>query len=65
MLKYNPAERISAKAALDHPYFDSLDKSQFWPLPNYWSGFSLEFWSWWLKFIVLVSYAVCFRKICT
>ncbi|KAF3444327.1 hypothetical protein FNV43_RR14017 [Rhamnella rubrinervis] len=29
MLKYDPAERISAKAALDHPYFDSLDKSQF------------------------------------
>lgn len=29
MLKYNPAERISAKAALDHPYFDSLDKSQY------------------------------------
>ncbi|WVY90378.1 hypothetical protein V8G54_035892 [Vigna mungo] len=29
MLKYNPSERISAKAALDHPYFDSLDKSQF------------------------------------
>ncbi|XLS93628.1 hypothetical protein HN51_069636 [Arachis hypogaea] len=29
MLKYNPAERISAKAALNHPYFDSLDKSQF------------------------------------
>ncbi|XP_010504209.1 PREDICTED: cyclin-dependent kinase B1-1-like [Camelina sativa] len=29
LLKYNPAERISAKAALDHPYFDSLDKSQF------------------------------------
>ncbi|KAL0844525.1 hypothetical protein Bca101_017771 [Brassica carinata] len=29
MLRYNPAERISAKAALDHPYFDSLDKSQF------------------------------------
>ncbi|KAJ7961020.1 Protein kinase PCTAIRE [Quillaja saponaria] len=29
MLKYNPAERISAKVALDHPYFDSLDKSQF------------------------------------
>ncbi|OMO68787.1 hypothetical protein CCACVL1_19824 [Corchorus capsularis] len=29
MLKYNPAERISAKAAMDHPYFDSLDKSQF------------------------------------
>ncbi|RVW79599.1 Cell division control protein 2-like C [Vitis vinifera] len=29
MLKYDPSERISAKAALDHPYFDSLDKSQF------------------------------------
>ncbi|KAK7266409.1 hypothetical protein RIF29_19053 [Crotalaria pallida] len=29
MLKYNPSERISAKAALDHPYFDSLDKCQF------------------------------------
>ncbi|XP_021767589.1 cell division control protein 2 homolog C [Chenopodium quinoa] len=29
MLKYDPAERISAKAALDHPYFDNLDKSQF------------------------------------
>lgn len=30
MLKYDPADRISAKAALEHPYFDSLDKSQFW-----------------------------------
>ncbi|XP_028753499.1 cyclin-dependent kinase B1-1 isoform X2 [Neltuma alba] len=29
MLKYNPAERTSAKEALDHPYFRSLDKSQF------------------------------------
>ncbi|XP_047335187.1 cell division control protein 2 homolog C-like [Impatiens glandulifera] len=29
MMKFNPADRISAKAALDHPYFDSLDKSQF------------------------------------
>ncbi|KFK34665.1 hypothetical protein AALP_AA5G175500 [Arabis alpina] len=29
MLKYNPADRIEAKSALDHPYFDSLDKSQF------------------------------------
>lgn len=29
MLKYDPADRISAKAAMDHPYFDSLDKSQF------------------------------------
>ncbi|KAF5182666.1 kinase domain [Thalictrum thalictroides] len=27
MLQYDPANRISAKAALDHPYFDSLDKS--------------------------------------
>lgn len=32
MLKYDPAERISAKSALDHPYFDSLDKSQFWSI---------------------------------
>ncbi|XP_044486815.1 cyclin-dependent kinase B1-2 [Mangifera indica] len=29
MLKYNPADRISAKAAMDHPYFSSLDKSQY------------------------------------
>ncbi|KAI3676570.1 hypothetical protein L1987_86181 [Smallanthus sonchifolius] len=29
MMKYNPGERISAKAAMEHPYFDSLDKSQF------------------------------------
>ncbi|CAI0408194.1 unnamed protein product [Linum tenue] len=29
MLKYNPAERISAKAAMEHPYFELLDKSQF------------------------------------
>ncbi|GAA0142917.1 non-receptor serine/threonine protein kinase [Lithospermum erythrorhizon] len=29
MLKYDPADRISAKAAMDHPYFDTLDKSQF------------------------------------
>ncbi|CAM8966918.1 unnamed protein product [Rhodiola kirilowii] len=29
MLTYNPADRISAKAAMDHPYFDNLDKSQF------------------------------------
>ena len=27
MLNYNPAERISAKAALEHPYFADLDKS--------------------------------------
>ncbi|KAI3994047.1 hypothetical protein MKX01_012304 [Papaver californicum] len=29
MLQYDPANRISAKEALEHPYFDSLDKSQF------------------------------------
>ncbi|KAJ6871688.1 LOW QUALITY PROTEIN: cell division control protein 2 [Populus alba x Populus x berolinensis] len=35
MLKYDPAERISAKAAMDHPYFDSLDNSEatrFWEI---------------------------------
>lgn len=26
MLKYDPSQRISAKAALHHPYFDDLDK---------------------------------------
>ena len=26
MLVYDPAKRISAKAALDHPYFDSLSQ---------------------------------------
>ena len=26
LLRYNPAERITAKAALNHPYFDDLDK---------------------------------------
>jgi serine/threonine protein kinase len=29
MLQYEPAKRISAKAALHHAYFDDLDKSQF------------------------------------
>lgn len=29
MLQYDPARRITAKAALNHPYFDDLDKSQF------------------------------------
>lgn len=28
MLEYQPAKRISAKRAVDHPYFDDLDKSQ-------------------------------------
>ncbi|KAK8937194.1 Cyclin-dependent kinase B1-1 [Platanthera zijinensis] len=29
MLEYCPSNRISAKEALDHPYFNGLDKSQF------------------------------------
>lgn len=29
MLKYDPSDRISAKEAMDHHYFDGLDKSQF------------------------------------
>jgi len=29
MLVYEPSKRISAKKALEHPYFDDLDKSQF------------------------------------
>ena len=29
MILYDPCRRISAKAALNHPYFDDLDKSQF------------------------------------
>jgi cyclin-dependent kinase len=29
MLQLDPANRISAIAAMDHPYFNSLDKSQF------------------------------------
>jgi len=28
MFIYNPADRISAKAALNHPYFDDLDKTK-------------------------------------
>jgi len=28
-LVYEPSKRISAKKALDHPYFEDLDKSQF------------------------------------
>ena len=26
MLAYNPADRITAEDALNHPYFDDLDK---------------------------------------
>ena len=29
MIVYDPCRRISAKAALNHPYFDDLDKSHF------------------------------------
>jgi serine/threonine protein kinase len=29
MIVYDPCRRISAKNALNHPYFDDLDKSQF------------------------------------
>lgn len=29
MLQFDPAERISAKEAMEHPYFDGFDKSQF------------------------------------
>jgi len=28
-IQFDPAERISAKEAMEHPYFDGLDKSQF------------------------------------
>ncbi|KAF7811441.1 cell division control protein 2-like protein D [Senna tora] len=27
MLKYEPSKRISAKKAMEHPYFDDLDKT--------------------------------------
>jgi cyclin-dependent kinase len=27
MLQYEPAKRISAKKAMEHPYFDDLDKT--------------------------------------
>ena len=29
LLRYDPAKRISAKAALEHPFFDDVDKSQY------------------------------------
>jgi len=29
MLKYAPQERITAKEALRHPYFDDLDKTKY------------------------------------
>jgi len=33
ILVYDPAQRISAKAALEHPYFADLEKSLFQPAP--------------------------------
>lgn len=27
MLQYEPSKRISAKKAMEHPYFDGLDKT--------------------------------------
>jgi serine/threonine protein kinase len=30
MIVYDPYKRISAKQALNHPYFDDFDKSQFY-----------------------------------
>jgi len=29
MLKYEPKQRISAKQALEHPYFDDLNKADY------------------------------------
>ena len=29
MIQLDPAKRISAKRALEHPFFDDLDKSKF------------------------------------
>lgn len=71
MLKYNPAERIAAKTALDHPYFDSLDKSQFWCFPfNSWIRLTSLSWevnwsnllssSWWN---LNIWFSVAFRHI--
>jgi hypothetical protein len=31
MLIYDPIERMTPEEALDHPYFDSLNKSNFAP----------------------------------
>jgi cyclin-dependent kinase len=29
MLIYDPVERITSESALNHPYFDNIDKSKF------------------------------------
>lgn len=34
MLQLDPGKRISAKEALDHPYFATLDKSQFYSVSD-------------------------------
>mmetsp|Transcript_18778 Transcript_18778/g.26017 ORF Transcript_18778/g.26017 Transcript_18778/m.26017 type:complete len:329 (+) Transcript_18778:115-1101(+) len=38
MLVFNPAERIHAVEALNHPYFDTLDKSQYDRFDNFEAG---------------------------
>ena len=30
MLHYEPSKRISAKKAMEHPYFDDLNKAYLW-----------------------------------
>lgn len=30
MLQYEPSKRISAKKAMEHPYFDDLEKAHLW-----------------------------------
>ena len=46
MLIYNPGKRVSAKAALQHPYFDDLDKSTLpascWPIDHQLFMFHVE-----------------------
>lgn len=35
MLVYDPVDRITCEEALQHPYFDSIDKTQF-ASPDFW-----------------------------
>ena len=46
MLIYNPGKRMSAKAAMQHPYFDDLDKSTLpascWPIDHQLFMFHVE-----------------------
>lgn len=32
MLVYDPIDRITCEEALQHPYFDNIDKTQFAPI---------------------------------